>query len=180
MSQLGLGDIGPPTARCTWGLDRDGVAIYRYRYDLEIGDWIRQRCTFLMLNPSTADEDSPDPTVARCIGFARSFGYDRLTVVNLFALRATDPKVMLAHADPIGPRNDYHIDRAIEMSALVVCAWGNHGKHRDRARRVADRLAAWGIPLHCLGTNADGSPKHPLYLKANTRPQPWRMTDAQS
>jgi hypothetical protein len=130
---------------------------------------------FLMLNPSTADEAKPDPTVSRCIGFAERLGHATLTVVNLFALRATDPADMLRHPDPIGPDNDTHIGLACADAARVICAWGNHGKHRGRARAVVAGLAAIGVRLSCLGTNRDGSPKHPLYLKSDSQPRPWSL-----
>jgi hypothetical protein len=46
---------------------------------------------FVLLNPSTADEVVDDPTIRRCIAFARSLGYGGLEVVNLYAYVATDP-----------------------------------------------------------------------------------------
>lgn len=128
--------------------------------------------TFIGLNPSTADETTDDPTIRRCVGFARRWGFARLKMVNLYALRATDPKALYAiHGDIVGLDNDCTLAKVIGGSDLVVCAWGTHASHIDgfRASRVLRLIAA----PHCLGRNKDGSPKHPLYLPADTDPQPF-------
>lgn len=102
----------------------------RYRYDLgrtwvEPGDALADTyCTFIMLNPSTADGTQDDPTICRCINFAKSWGMGGLMVVNLFAWRATKPDDLLRAADPIGPENDRYIDEACRMAQFVVAAWG--------------------------------------------------------
>lgn len=124
------------------------------------------------LNPSTADESEDDPTIRRCIAFAKREGFGRLVMLNLFALRATDPKWMMRHADPIGPEND----RTLHQTAVAgkclgyqfVAAWGAHGSHLNRAREVRNIFAALGVPLLCLGRTSNGAPRHPLYLRADT------------
>jgi hypothetical protein len=132
--------------------------------------------TFVMLNPSTADAAIDDPTIRRCVGFARSLGAERLLVVNLFSLRATDPRALYAHPAPAGPGND----RALRWAARqarpggVICAWGAHGALRGAGTRVAALLQRAGAPLQVLGLTADGEPRHPLYLPASARPRPWR------
>jgi hypothetical protein len=128
-----------------------------------------------MLNPSIADAMQNDPTIRRCIGFARAWGgYDGMLVVNLFAWIATNPRELEQAADAIGnPRNDAEILSAARRSVTIVCAWGKHGELRDRGAEVARMLRAHGHPLYCLGRNGDGSPKHPLYLRSDTRPQPF-------
>ena len=120
--------------------------------------------TFVGLNPSTADENEDDPTIRRCIGFARRWGYARLKMVNLYAYRATDPKLLASVLDPIGPDNDYVLSVVFEGSDLIVAAWGARAKFE----RVADVM---GWPIHprlCLGLTKSGAPRHPLYLRANT------------
>ena len=95
-----------------------------YRYALT-REWADGKCVaWLMLNPSTADADIDDPTIRRCIGFARQWGYGRLVVVNLFALRATDPRVLVRNADPVGSKNDFYIAKAMKEAQEVICAWG--------------------------------------------------------
>lgn len=116
------------------------------------------------LNPSTADELADDPTIRRCIGFARREGCCGLVMLNAFALRATDPRVMLAHPEPVGPSNDEIIRRHTVGVELVVFAWGAHGGHRGRDREL-QRLVPNGL---CFGATKDGHPKHPLYLKSDT------------
>jgi hypothetical protein len=130
-------------------------------------------CLFVMLNPSTADATVDDPTIRRCVGFARDWGYGRLHVVNLFGLRATDPKALRSHEDPVGPDNDSAILRAAARCELIVAAWGAHGSHLDRNRAVWDLLGAAGLAVFCLGTTEQGHPKHPLYLKTDLKPVPF-------
>ena len=71
------------------------------------------RLLFVMLNPSTADAETDDPTLRRCIGYSRAWGYGGLAVVNLFGLRTTDPRELRRHADPVGRRNDDYVLAAI-------------------------------------------------------------------
>ncbi len=124
--------------------------------------------TFVMLNPSTADESQDDPTIRRCIGFARSWGFARLKVVNVYGFRATDPSDLARAADPIGPDNLCTIAKVIGGSDLVICAWGAHDTN-GQAAKVLELVAA----PHCLGVTKNGSPRHPLYVKADTQPQPF-------
>lgn len=137
------------------------------------------RVVFLMLNPSTADAFVADPTIKRCIAFARALGADVLEVVNIFALRSTDPNELYKrtwglrgdHQD-----NDREIIAACTGAYRVVAGWGKHGALGDRGYTVRTLLSLHhGIKLHHLGLNQDGSPKHPLYLKGGTEPQEWTL-----
>lgn len=132
---------------------------------------------FIMLNPSTADETLNDPTITRCIGFARRWQYTSLIVTNLFAFRATDPADLKRATDPVGVENDDYIMKIAKASAAVVVAWGVHGVHQDRARQVVRLLADAGVTPHCLGTTKDGYPKHPLYLRSDVQMQPYSGLD---
>jgi len=142
----------------------------RYRYALwRTWDASLPRVMFIGLNPSTADETTDDPTLRRTMDFARRWGYGGVGNGNLFGFRATDPKAMMAAADPVGPDNDAWLRRLADGAGLVVAAWGNHGAFRDRSRAVRDLLPA----LHCLKLNASGEPAHPLYQRKDTLPRPW-------
>jgi hypothetical protein len=124
--------------------------------------------TFVMLNPSTADAEQDDPTIRRCIRFARDWGFARLKVVNLYAYRTTNPRQLKTVADPVGPENDCTIAKVIGGSDLVVCAWGANNAN-GRGEKVLDLIAA----PHALGVTDGGMPRHPLYVKANTLPAPF-------
>jgi hypothetical protein len=127
------------------------------------------RCLFVMLNPSTADAFVDDPTVRRCCAFARSWGYTSLSVVNLFAFRATDPAKLLRADDPVGPDNDHWIIREADRADLIVAAWGTQGFLRDRDQAVLDLLAP--RPVYCIGTTRTGMPRHPLYVVGTALPE---------
>jgi hypothetical protein len=152
----------------------------RYRYRLwRTWDRALPRVAFVMLNPSTADHRIDDPTIRRCIGFARQWGYGSLSVVNLFAYRSALPAALARVADPVGPDNDRHLRAACGRARDVVVAWGVHGRLLDRDRAVIELLARGRRePLLCLGTTRDGHPRHPLYLPRDIRPQPLRRAPA--
>ncbi len=146
----------------------------RWRYLLwRRWDESKPVANFLMLNPSTADEMKLDPTCSRARHYAENWGYGALIVTNVFGWRSTDPGVMKAAKDPVGPENDAAIVRAAKDSALVVCAWGNHGAHLQRSLAVTKLLLEEKVKLHALRVNANGQPAHPLYLPGNLRPLAW-------
>ena len=146
----------------------------RWRY-LLWRQWDERKpvANFLMLNPSTADEVKLDPSCTRARLYAEKWGYGALIVTNLFGWRATDPDDMKAVPDPVGRGNDAAILAAARASRLVVCAWGNHGLHLDRARRVTASLRRAGVQLHALRVNACGEPAHPLYLPGTLGATPY-------
>lgn len=127
---------------------------------------------FVMLNPSTADDRSDDPTIRRCIGFAETWGCDRLTVANLYAYRATNPRILRSASDPIGPLNDSWLKSLASDHKDVVCAWGATAQE-DRVRNFCLMMREIGVKLWCLGTTKSGAPRHPLYLKSNLSMVPW-------
>ncbi|WP_308916382.1 DUF1643 domain-containing protein [Jannaschia sp. LMIT008] len=159
--------------------DAASTALYSddmtYRYDLvRVWDPAGGRVNFLMLNPSTATELANDPTVERCERRARALGFGAFRVTNIFAFRATDPKVMRAHPEPAGlPENDRAIVEAAAWADVVVCAWGTHGAHLDRGPAVEQLLRAAGVRPMVLGLSKAGHPKHPLYVPYAERPVPW-------
>lgn len=147
--------------------------IYRYwlTRDFESLEQIRDTVLFVMLNPSTANAEFNDPTILRCMNFADSWSMRGLVVVNLYALRSTDPKNLWKHNDPVGPDNDEWLRKICRSHQNIVCAWGNNAK-RDRVDQFVE-LVGDSTKLICLGTNKNGSPKHPLYIKSGTKPVRW-------
>jgi len=126
-------------------------------------------------HPSTADLTVNDPTVHRCQNYAWRWGYAGYTVVNIFALRATDKKQLARADDPVGPENDERIKQALidtcAAGGIVVCGWGASAPKRGRVVRTM--IAELRCPVHALDWSQSGAPKHPLYLRRDLRPQPW-------
>lgn len=140
-------------------------------------------CLFVMLNPSTADGNEDDPTIRRCVGFAKAWGYDRMEVVNLFAYRATKPTELLAlnHDDePWGVDNQRHIHSAMDNQVnRIVVAWGAHGGHLGQDETVLGWIEDYAefldhpVEIVALGLTKDGHPRHPLYLPKDAAPIPF-------
>lgn len=122
---------------------------------------------FVGLNPSTADEVANDPTIRRCVDYAKRWGYGALCMVNLFAYRTAEPDVMKAHAAPIGDENDRWLMELAKDAGVIVAAWGVDGTHLNRDKEVKRLLAG---KLSCLVKTKDGHPGHPLYLKKTLKP----------
>jgi hypothetical protein len=130
------------------------------------------RVAFVGLNPSTANADRDDPTIRRCIRFARDWGYSGLTMANLFGVVSADPALLVNHPDPVGERNDETLAALTHSHGLIVAAWGAFPEARIRAREVVEAIltdADW----HVLGLTKDGYPRHPLYMRADCKPQTW-------
>ena len=148
---------------------------YRYKLIRDIPQLVRwvKPCLFIMLNPSTADATENDPTIRKCMAFANKWLCTRLTVVNLFAYRATDPNELESAEDAEGELNDGYLFDEVEnhlKTGIIVAAWGAHKFARRRAEWVRNQL----FQIECLGTNKDKSPKHPLFLSVkNTELEPW-------
>jgi hypothetical protein len=144
---------------------------------------------FLMFNPSTADETQDDPTIRKCVGFAQGWGYGRLVILNLFAIRGTDPRTVERVQDPVGPLNNYWILKALADDGCreLICAWGcgEHMKRADLARRPAALLAELQrsmtyLDVNCLGVRQDGQPRHPLMLAYSTERREFEVAHGRS
>jgi hypothetical protein len=173
-----MGADGAVIARGHQGDGVTSTALYSpcggYRY-LLTRTWAPDLPTLLavLLNPSTATEAQGDPTADRCLRRARAAGYGSLTIANLFALRATDPRALRRSADPVGPENDLALSQAAGTADRILCAWGNHGALQDRGLQVRAQLWASGRPLCHLGLTRHGQPVHPLYIAADRPMQDW-------
>ncbi len=153
-----------PYVSASADISRDGV--YRYSLSRRLSRGNRA-VLFVGLNPSTADAATDDRTIRRCVGFARSWGFDWLLMGNVYALRSTDPKGLMRVDDPVGPKNERAVRGLARRAELIVAAWGD-----NRLNVPAGRLAKWILSrthTRCLGENQNGSPKHPLYLRRGTR-----------
>jgi hypothetical protein len=142
-----------------------------YRYQLSRFWGPEHALPFVMLNPSTADATVDDPTIRRCMAFAKREKAGGIIVVNLYGLRATDPKDLLRAGDPFGPDNRANIkllgDWAMRADMPVVCAWGTGGWIKSADTATIHLLKSTHAKLVCLGTTKAGHPKHPLYIRAD-------------
>ena len=128
---------------------------------------------YVMLNPSTANEERNDPTIERCERRARRLGFGGLVVVNLFAFRATYPADLRRAAAPEGPQNQAVVVQAAAGAGMILCGWGADGGFIGQGDRVAGLLRAQGFALHHLGLTKGGQPRHPLYVSYDVAPQLW-------
>ncbi len=154
----------------------DGAVIVGpYRYSLwRTWDAARPRLLWVLLNPSTADADHDDQTVACCKRFSQEWGYGGLEIVNLFAYRETNRRNLRSASDPIGPENDSYIADAATCAPDTLVGWGEHGTYLGRDRAVLALLARYSDrPPLCLGTVANGAPRHPARLSSTIRPTPY-------
>ena len=147
-----------------------------------------RRIVFVGMNPSTADAQNDDPTIRRCMGFARDLGFDRMYMLNLFTFRATNPSDLptgwiAADSAPeaCGIRHREILGTYIGRAGVVVAAWGaiEHPWKAKAIELLLDAARAADKPLLCLGRTKNGDPRHPLYLPKTARPMPWSMTVAQ-
>jgi hypothetical protein len=170
MTQLGLLD-GTGEVLRTADLSPDG----RYRYRLtRMWDGGARLVNWIMLNPSTADATQDDPTIRRCIGFAKQWGYDGIIVTNLYAFRAADPRELFRASEPVGGAVNYErILGAAQAAELVVAAWGAHPKAKDRGRLILNALRRQGHAVHCIAMTMSRSPVHPLYQPGGLSPVPY-------
>lgn len=146
---------------------------YRYRL-LRWWSW-GPKATFVMLNPSIADAELNDHTIVKCMNFAYGWGYSGIRVVNLYALRSTDPKNLWKVDQPIGRFNDRYLVEAARSAeyedAPLIAAWGNNAQPA-RVRQVMKLVPAMKR-MQCFGVTGKGMPMHPLRLSYSTKLQPW-------
>jgi hypothetical protein len=139
----------------------------RYRYALARGwDKSLPRLGWVMLNPSIADADVDDPTIRKCIGFAKHFGYGAIHVVNIYPLRSTDPRGLRADDWDTQESRDINFlawKQVASACNTVIAAWGAHDVHP-----MEEAAASAFLNLECLGRSKDGHPRHPLMLAYET------------
>lgn len=121
---------------------------------------------FIGLNPSTADETKNDPTIRRCIGYAKDWGFGGICMLNLFAYRTTCPKILKIVSDPIGSKNNEFLKMYADLRLTIAC-WGTQGTFMKRGETVINLLGRES--LSCLGITKNGQPKHPLYLRRDVK-----------
>lgn len=144
--------------------------IYRYKLS-RTWDSTKPTILFIGLNPSIADENVDDPTITRCINFAKDWGYGTLLMANLFAFRSTYPKDIYLIDNPIGKDNDHYLLECVTQSDLIVACWGNNGTYMNREKVITELVPN----LYCLQKNKNGTPHHPLRLPRNIDPVPFNF-----
>ena len=156
-----------------------GTAIFsidhKYRYVLT-RKWSNNGiCLFIMLNPSTADAYKFDPTVSRAYKIAKRFRLGELVVLNIFAIKGSDPYVIKEHIDPVGKYNDYYLNYYCKKAKMIIVAWGNHGSYNNRSNDVKNILLRNKKEVYCIDINISGEPKHPLYTKKNSKLKKYKL-----
>lgn len=159
---------------------------YRYRLERSWDDSLPQLC-IVMVNPSTADADSDDPTVLQCVAAARKWGYGSISVVNLWAFRSPSPeKLQQLHvAAALGPRNMQVLYDEVTSSNATLLAWGNNGAWMNAGPHFVARLLGYKElsevnerapsalhmdSLYCLGMTNAKEPRHPLRAEIPDHP----------
>ena len=138
----------------------------KYRYALwRIWDRSKPLVMFIGLNPSTANETNPDPTITRVKGFAEDWGYGGFYMMNLFALVSPYPSDLLKAVDPVKD-NDEWLGQISLKCEMIVFAWGVFKQAQYRRKEVAERFPG----AYCLKKTKEGHPWHPLYVKGDTQP----------
>ena len=139
----------------------------KYRYALwRIWSHEEPKVMFICLNPSTADEVNDDPTLIRCMNYARQWGYGGVITSNLFAYRTSQPRNLREVNDPVGHENDMWIQELCAKVNMIVGGWGNHGSYLNRSKAVLEFIPV----IHCLKINRSGEPSHPLYQPKSALP----------
>jgi len=135
-----------------------------FRYSLHrIWDYEKPLVMFVGLNPSTANENDDDPTIRRVRRFASDWGFGGFYMVNCFPMVTPKPEELQTVNFDI---NLMKVKSVSEKCSEVIFTWGNF---KEVPEHSADEIMAGMFPnAKCLGKNANGSPKHPLYLKADT------------
>lgn len=150
---------------------------YRYSLSRKLGSTHKRVLTFVLLNPSTANEVKNDPTVARCQKYAETHGYSEMIVVNLFGLRSTDPKKLKTELAPIGIQNLMEVAKALKAANTIIVGWGSNEMAKRWFNGIRETLFE-GYDMYAFGTNLDGMPKHPLYVVTGTPLQLWKRSAA--
>lgn len=155
-----------------------GCGTYRYHLWRRWDDLL-PTMVWVMQNPSSANATQDDPTIRRCIAFAKREGCGGISVRNVFALRATNPDELAKHPDPFGPENERHLmcARNVSLMTILVAGWGRKST-KKRLQEYYKMAACCLAPQHpkCFGTTKDGDPRHPLYLPRNAALADWRMS----
>lgn len=140
--------------------------LFRYRLDRFWNDERPGKCCFIMLNPSTADAVITDPTISRCVNFAKSWGYGALSIVNLFAYRTPYTRILeTVKGDIVGPDNNMYISQEVnhDKCGLIVAGWGNTGgNYPERIKEVMALITDKNVM--CFGLTKLEQPIHPLYV----------------
>jgi hypothetical protein len=172
-----LFDDGTEKTQVKTGAIISACGQYRYHLWRQWNASLACMC-WLMLNPSSADDKEDDPTIRKCIGFAKRHDCGGISVRNVFALRATDPTGLLRHPDPFGPENEDYLmsARNVSLLTILVLGWGTKkgGKRLAHHYKRAENACVIQKP-YCFGVTKDGDPGHPLYLPYDSPKMEWSL-----
>lgn len=162
------------------------VLIRRWAHTIGDDDERTMPLTWVMLNPSSAGAADDDPTIRKCVGYAKRWGYGGIRVLNLFDYIATDPHDLARQATRSSPANDQVWEEwllpwnrqewtALEVRPDVVVGWGDHGSIDNRDQWAARMFIRAGIEPSCLGVTRAGQPLHPGRTSYDLQRVPWKV-----
>ena len=148
---------------------------HRFQLWREWGMFNPRFVQFIGLNPSTANATEDDPTIRRCIGFAKQWGFGALCMTNLFTMVTPFPSELIRSGERCVPVKTWMLIQVGRRAGKIICCWGNFKAARFAETETKAALIDAGLLPFVLGLNSSGSPKHPLYLPKTTMPQPWML-----
>lgn len=149
-----------------------------YRYCLIGNINAKNPLVVLGLNPSTADNSKPDPTMKRVIHFMEQNGFDGFIMINLYPLRTSSPKELKKH----GVKNEIHEENLkkirlyiqnLKKPACILLGFGTNieiiPKLKDYLKDIVSECQNYKPKWYCLCITKYGHPGHLLYLPENLK-----------
>lgn len=133
------------------------------------------------VNPSTAEPDKLDPTLAGVKRWSKRLGYDGWIMLNLYPQRSTDPNGMDKECNSALVLDNIifstHIAKQYK-NATVWVAWGTLIEKRQYLIRCASLM--YEVLKHhewiSIGPiSVKGHPHHPLYLPRKSEVKPFDL-----
>lgn len=137
------------------------------------------------VNPSTANEEKPDPTMRKVMSFAEVNGFDGFVMLNLYPQRCADPdnlhQVVRKHY--LKKNLDYIHDQVLayikkQGKVTILAGWGNLIEKRDYLKEIVGILYLMlstdsfkdKVEWKMIRLSKNENPIHPLTFKEKYGP----------